>query len=247
MRILIDRLVVEQQPALDRIARATPGVERTEYFSPYDDPTMLVDIARRVRPDLMLLSSWWLTMHPLLEQMIELGGIPNARRVLAACETSDALKVKAAWRGYFDVLELGCRSAADAHTGTALVRDLRRAVLGVSRLDRDGLWGRVARPVVPVTRRCVDLTEVERDITELVCIGLRDHEIGAALHMSTQTVKNRLSAILGRCNLANRTELATRYSHHLLAVHLSEWINEQTPRRQRPSASCGAPRPGAAR
>ena len=52
------------------------------------------------------------------------------------------------------------------------------------------------------------LGEREREITALVAEGLDNRDIAARLFLSEGTVRNRISAILGKLGLTNRTQLA---------------------------------------
>ncbi|NMM97832.1 response regulator transcription factor [Bifidobacterium olomucense] len=58
-------------------------------------------------------------------------------------------------------------------------------------------------------RRILDaLDERSRSITELVAQGFDNRDIAARLYLSEGTVRNRISTILDRLGLANRTQLA---------------------------------------
>ena len=52
------------------------------------------------------------------------------------------------------------------------------------------------------------LGEHEREITALVAEGLDNRDIAARLFLSEGTVRNRISAILDKLGLTNRTQLA---------------------------------------
>lgn len=52
------------------------------------------------------------------------------------------------------------------------------------------------------------LTQRERDIAELIAEGLDNREIAQTLFLSEGTVRNRISAILQKCDLRNRTQIA---------------------------------------
>lgn len=52
------------------------------------------------------------------------------------------------------------------------------------------------------------LTQRERDIAELIAEGLDNREIAQALYLSEGTVRNHISAILQKCGLKNRTQIA---------------------------------------
>lgn len=53
--------------------------------------------------------------------------------------------------------------------------------------------------------------QIDFDIGFLVSVGMTDREIAASVHLAPQTVRNRVSAILERSRLMNRTDLAI---HH---------------------------------
>ena len=53
-----------------------------------------------------------------------------------------------------------------------------------------------------------DLTDRERDIAGLIAEGLDNREIAGALYLSEGTVRNHISAILQKCALKNRTQIA---------------------------------------
>lgn len=67
----------------------------------------------------------------------------------------------------------------------------------------------------PADCRFTVLTDRERSITELVAQGLDNREIAAKLVLSEGTVRNRISDILAKTNIANRTKLAVEW----LAYH----------------------------
>lgn len=66
---------------------------------------------------------------------------------------------------------------------------------------------------IPHGRRTSDgidqlLNERERDIAALVAEGLDNRDIAARLYLSEGTVRNRISAMLDKLALTNRTQLA---------------------------------------
>lgn len=64
-----------------------------------------------------------------------------------------------------------------------------------------------------VSRGTLDLAdEVDRQIVRLISVGYTDREISDILHFSHQVIRNRISHIMLRSNLRNRTQLAARYT-----------------------------------
>ena len=66
-------------------------------------------------------------------------------------------------------------------------------------------------PSKPVPRRFQTLTDREREIVALVADGLDNQAIARRLYLSEGTVRNHISAILAKTNLANRTQLAVEW------------------------------------
>lgn len=62
-----------------------------------------------------------------------------------------------------------------------------------------------------VPRRFQTLTDREREIVALVSDGLDNQAIARRLYLSEGTVRNHISAILAKTNLANRTQLAVEW------------------------------------
>lgn len=62
-----------------------------------------------------------------------------------------------------------------------------------------------------IPERFANLTEREREVLELVAEGLDNREIAARLFLSEGTVRNRISDILAKTNISNRTKLAVEW------------------------------------
>lgn len=65
--------------------------------------------------------------------------------------------------------------------------------------------------VVQFPGRFANLTERERDVLQLVAEGYDNREIAAKLFLSEGTVRNRISDILAKTNITNRTKLAVEW------------------------------------
>ncbi|HAK71170.1 response regulator transcription factor [Bifidobacterium sp. UBA6881] len=62
-----------------------------------------------------------------------------------------------------------------------------------------------------VPDRFANLTDREYEVLELVAEGLDNRQIAARLFLSEGTVRNRISAILAKTNIPNRTKLAVEW------------------------------------
>ena len=82
----------------------------------------------------------------------------------------------------------------------------------------------------PATSRVVSHDDIDRRIIAYITMGLSDREIGAKVHLSSQTVRNRVSRMLDRLHVENRTQLAIACvgDPTLMEVHRNDDVS--TPR-----------------
>lgn len=219
MKIMIARTVVTERPdlvdglselgsvaCLDTFLAFGPTVEAITRFGP---DMMLIG---KVMADLTFLSS-------LFSDYLDAAGAGSARVALAVRHPSNVVKIRAAQSGYDDVIDLGFAMPE-------IVAAVRNVSLGRFALDSDLLWRELPRPV---SRRRISLGEVTHDpadeeILNLVAIGLSDLEIASALYLSPQTIRNRISHMLIRSGMINRTQLAWVFHHRDLLKRLSPLI-----------------------
>jgi two-component system, NarL family, response regulator DevR len=94
--------------------------------------------------------------------------------------------------------------------GTTLIDAVRRVASGQSLLD-PAVTGQVLerlRHPAAVDPQLGALTAQERRILDLIVDGMTNREIGAALHVSEQTVKNHVTSLLAKLNVSRRTQAA---------------------------------------
>jgi DNA-binding NarL/FixJ family response regulator len=83
------------------------------------------------------------------------------------------------------------------------------AIFGPSVAHR--VLGYLTRPLSARDERLFpELTEREREILELVAGGLRNHAIAAHLSLSPKTVRNNISSIFSKLQVADRAEAIVR-------------------------------------
>jgi len=101
-------------------------------------------------------------------------------------------------------------------SGEELAEAIRRAKVGESTLSPDA-----AQILIKATVRSPtlghDLTDRERQVLSLMAEGLNNREIGERLVISSSTVKNHVSSILGKLQATSRTQaVAFAVEHNLI-------------------------------
>jgi len=95
--------------------------------------------------------------------------------------------------------------------GTDLIEGIRRVGAGESLLDpaRHGpVLERVRNPHADTDPRLARLTPTETRILDMIAEGLTNRQIGERIHLAEKTVKNYVSTILGKLQVARRAEAA---------------------------------------
>ena len=133
-----------------------------------------------------------------------LGGIP----LLAGLSSKDTHQraefVKA---GYDDVVNI---SQAPHHICEDIERIINEHTPGSATKKTH------VEPILPIDYR----DETDRRITELVALGRTDRDIADTLFLAEHTIRNRLSRLMTRSEIMNRTQLALVFhqemTHHLI-------------------------------
>jgi DNA-binding NarL/FixJ family response regulator len=186
------RGLLDAQPDLEVVGEATTGGEALER-------------AARVQPDVVLMDL----------QMPDLNGIEATRRLVAVSPHVGVLVVtmfddddsvfaamRAGARGYL------LKGARKTETLRAI-----RAVAGGEAIFSPAIARRLMgffaaiQPVAPVFP---ELTEREREILALIAHGRTNAEIADGLYVSLKTVRNHVSNILSKLQVADRAQAAIR-------------------------------------
>ena len=219
MKVLVGQLIFDQRPDLAEGLRLVGSLEA---FDPWMMTSEVVSTIEHFRPDVVLVHRLMLDMSFLLRDYLRQGSCPDARVVVGNHPVTNVDKIEAAHAGFADVVDLGL----DADT---LCRQLAAVADGRPALDDDPLWRSVGRPPRVDDLHLVPRDSTDEEILHLIAIGLSEQEIAEAVYMSSQTVRNRVSQMLIRSGLSNRTQMAWVFTHQNLLKRISLGI-ERRPR-----------------
>ena len=164
------------------------------------------------RPDVLLLDV----------QMPGMNGLEAAERIIAMDSTARVLFLTTfADKEYISrALALGAKGYVIKQDVASVVPALQAVMAGQTVLGAEavanlslGKQEEQARkdPAEPVPTRFQTLTDREREIATLLADGLDNQAIARQLYLSEGTIRNHISAILAKTNLANRTQLAVEW------------------------------------
>jgi len=194
------RLVLEMEHDFAVVGEARDGLEAVEQ--------VVV-----TRPDLLLLDVA-MPRATGLDALRQLSGGPSVGTVLlTAAITSPEVAT---------AIKLGARGILlKDETSTVLLQCLRMVARGGIWMDKthvDQLAQMLfTQPEAPSRAPIETLTRRELDVIAAVVEGGTNRDIGLALRLSQQTVKNHLSHIYDKLGVSSRLELALHATHHRLA------------------------------
>ncbi|WP_394355985.1 response regulator [Adlercreutzia shanghongiae] len=184
------RTILEARGAVQVVGTSTEG-------------STAADLYATSRPDIALLDIRMPHTSGLEAAERILGGDPDARVVFLTTFADDDYIVRA--------LALGARGYLIKQDVATLEGALHAVMDGqiVMGAEVSGRVGALAgRSLEGGSALAGSLTEREREVAELIAEGLDNREIAAALYLSEGTVRNHISAILQKCGLRNRTQIA---------------------------------------
>ena len=187
------RSLVMAMPDAELVGEAADGVEA-------------VTVADSSRPDVVVMDL----------RMPRLDGIEATRRILASHADVRILVVSMLDddASVFAAMRAGARGYVLKGAGheevTAAIRSVQRgeAIFGA------GIAARMASYFAHLTPTVEDsfpeLTKTERDVLRLLAEGRQNTQIAERLFLAPKTVRNNVSSILTKLNVADRTEAALR-------------------------------------
>lgn len=121
---------------------------------------------------------------------------PSSTEVIGALGSRWLLHESPESLGFFGCIDL----KLPAHDLVQGIRTLREKSMGVREASA------ISMTMVDSGSPCQD--DIDRRMVAYITLGLSDREIAAKVHLSSQTVRNRVSRMLERAHVENRTQLA---------------------------------------
>ena len=203
-------VVVDDHPIFrDGLRTALEGLEEIEVVGDAEDGAEALAVVEQLQPDVVLMDL----------NMPAMGGIEATRRIRSTCEASVlVLTMQSDDESVFAAVRAGASGYLLKGADRA---DVIRAILGVA--AGEAVFGpAIAKRVLsffsgaPTTAPTAfpELTEREREILDLVALGLGNQAIGRRLSLAQKTVRNNVSTILGKLHAADRGEAIARARRH---------------------------------
>ena len=219
IRVLLvdDQEIIRQ--GLATIFKYAEGIEVVGYAA---DGKQALALARELKPDVVMMDL----------KMPGLGGIPATRQIIA--ELPDTRVVILTTYDTDDLVFEGIKAGASGYLlKDASAETLVEAIRGVMRGESQ-IAPKVARKVLSEFQRLVEVSESapvgrvtpeddliiepltarEEDVLHLLVEGLSNREIGEKLFLSEGTIKNYVSAIIGKLQANDRTHAVVTALRH---------------------------------
>ncbi|MBB6171806.1 DNA-binding NarL/FixJ family response regulator [Nocardiopsis mwathae] len=168
-----------------------------------EDGTGALDLARRTRPDIVLMDV----------RMPRMDGIQATTALLSALDTPPKIIVVTTFENDDYVYGALRAGASGFLLKRARPEDILTAVRLVARGDSllfpaaiRSLAATHAHPATPASAQIPTLTDREADTLRLMARGLSNAEIAAELYLGVQTVKTHVSNILAKLGVRDRTQ-----------------------------------------
>ena len=168
-----------------------------------------ITLYRRLKPDVLLMDIRMDVMTGLEAAFVILEAEKEAKILFLTTFLDDEYIIKA--------LKLGAKGYIIKQDFESIVPSLRAVQSGQSVFGQDivtkipGLLNNIDHKEQPT----FDLSDKEREIIDLVAQGLSNREVANSLYLSEGTVRNRISVILEKLNLRDRTQLAIFFYKNL--------------------------------
>lgn len=215
LRIEIDSLLAGRCPELLTTGHPDFAVG---VFDAFISPWYLRTLLETSRPEVIVVDPAVMVASFLLLEIVRGAGCRVDRVVVGSDQITDVMKVQAMRGGFFDLV--------DTSRPTEGVRHRLEAVHHVrSSLADDRLWATVAKPTAIGNLVLVPHDAIDVEILESVALGLMNDDIASVVHVAPQTVRNRMSGMLQRSGMSNRTEMAFTYLGQTMTMRMIQGMD----------------------
>ena len=169
-----------------------------------------IALYRELKPDVLLMDIRMDVMTGLEAAGVILAEANDAKILFLTTFLDDEYIIKA--------LKLGAKGYIIKQDFESIVPSLKAVQSGQSVFGQDivtkipGLMNNVDQKEL----QNFDLSDKERELIDLVAQGLSNREVANSLYLSEGTVRNRISVILEKLNLRDRTQLAIFFYKNLV-------------------------------
>ena len=168
-----------------------------------------IALYRQLKPDVLLMDIRMELMTGLEAAAVILAADHAARILFLTTFLDDEYIIKA--------LKLGAKGYIIKQDFESIVPSLRAVQIGQSVFGQD-IVTKIPGLINQLEQReteCFDLSDKELELIDRVAQGLSNREIAESLYLSEGTVRNRISVILEKLNLRDRTQLAIFFYKNL--------------------------------
>lgn len=169
-----------------------------------------IALYRQLKPDVLLMDIRMDVMTGLEAAGTILDGDKEAKILFLTTFLDDEYIIKA--------LKLGAKGYIIKQNFESIVPSLRAVQTGQSVFGQDIVTKipGLLNSGEPNDQNSFDLSDKEREIIDLVAQGLSNREMANSLYLSEGTVRNRISVILEKLALRDRTQLAIFFYKNLI-------------------------------
>ena len=168
-----------------------------------------IALYHQLKPDVLLMDIRMELMTGLEAAAVILAADHAARILFLTTFLDDEYIIKA--------LKLGAKGYIIKQDFESIVPSLRAVQIGQSVFGQD-IVTKIPGLINQLEQRetdCFDLSDKELELIDRVAQGLSNREIANSLYLSEGTVRNRISVILEKLNLRDRTQLAIFFYKNL--------------------------------
>ncbi len=168
-----------------------------------------IALYHQLKPDVLLMDIRMEVMTGLEAAAVILAADHAARILFLTTFLDDEYIIKA--------LKLGAKGYIIKQDFESIVPSLRAVQIGQSVFGQD-IVTKIPGLINQLEQRetdCFDLSDKELELIDRVAQGLSNREIAESLYLSEGTVRNRISVILEKLNLRDRTQLAIFFYKNL--------------------------------